>query len=878
MNTAVLRGSFTLGAADFSRRALLAGTVLLCARFLSTSIFGDYVFLLSFYQIFAVLGGAGLPSSLLRAVARNRQSGVRTGLASVLARLVYIVPTAAVMYVAMRLMGFSAQYFPALGLLVLMMVVRGAAENVTFIFQGREDQISCAKIGVSQSAVTLLATLTICLTSKDLLLLIGAHVLGGLVSAIYGFVLLRFKDKQERSGRIFREIRSLLRESHWLNAGTFVAASYNRVDVLLLRRLVTSDAVAIYGAPYRILDLTQIVPSSLMATILPSLCRNEEAKAGIAEPRTAMRFLLIVAACLIVCVTVAAPWITYLLFGSKYQGSIPVLQVLIWATVPMFWNFVLNAQLIANSFDRAILYAASIALLVNFGLNLLFIPRFGYMACAVITVVTEFALLWVNIYFVSKIGSAARPEKLPRLAMTIALVAGFCFFWTHPTYPHGFVGTLLVLLAVLCVPLSRNDFSASDVATRSEKVPKTRKRIGVDLLVLSQFSFTGIVTYTEWILPALIQSFPEHDWVLFIKSPELLKFDYRQFPNVEIKVSPWMKSDWLWKLVGASIEPRLERLDLMFIPVSRAPLMKSCPIILYLHDMGFLKHPESLLRGTFRRTAVAVKHAALAADVALTNSEFTKKEICSAYNIAESKVVITYYGFSQDKFNQKPADRADLERVLNKNGIHPPYVVYVGVLQGRKNLVRLIQAAELWRQTEPNLQLVLAGKRGWNCDDIYAAAAKFPREQVVLPGPMGADDLRVLYQRAECFVLPSIYEGFGIPIIEAMACGTPVALSRATVLPEVGRDAALYFDPENTAEIAARVLEIRASESLRAKMIRAGIARAAEFTWDACTRRTVRAFETVLNGHPKETKAQAMADRNVKPASPDEGSCQEIAP
>src|SRR6266849_5146561 len=140
MNFAVLKGSFALGAADFSRRVLLAGTVLLCARFLLPVTFGEYIFLLSFYQIFAVLGGAGIPNSILRVVARDPRSGIRSGIASLLARLVYIVPTTALMYVVMSIMGFSTKYFPALGLLILMMVVRGAAENVIFIFQGNEDR------------------------------------------------------------------------------------------------------------------------------------------------------------------------------------------------------------------------------------------------------------------------------------------------------------------------------------------------------------------------------------------------------------------------------------------------------------------------------------------------------------------------------------------------------------------------------------------------------------------------------------------------------------------------------------------------------------------------------------------------------------------
>jgi len=356
--------------------------------------------------------------------------------------------------------GFSTRYFPALGLLVLMMLVRGAAENITFIFQGNEDRISCAKVGVSQSAITLLVTLAVCLTSKNLLLLLGAHVVGGFGSAAYGFALLRIKRKRDKEfGTILVNARSLLKESHWLNAGTFVASAYNRVDIVLLRRVLTSAAVAVYGAPYRILDVTQIVPSSVMATLLPGLCRNGDTNSGSVPPQTVMRFLLVIAFGLIVTVTVAAPWITLLLFGRQYRSSVPVLQILIWATIPMFWNFVLSSQLIANSLDRAILQAASIALVVNVGLNLLLIPKFGYLACAGVTLVTECSLLVANVHFVSGIGATALPERFRRLALTTVLLGAFCVCWSLAGTRYVLYEAAILVIALLSLPVFRSDFS-----------------------------------------------------------------------------------------------------------------------------------------------------------------------------------------------------------------------------------------------------------------------------------------------------------------------------------------------------------------------------------------------------------------------------------
>src|SRR5689334_10697069 len=459
MRSSVLRGSLTLGVADFSRKALLAVTVLLCARLLPAGEFGDYIFLLSFYQIFAVLAGAGLPSTLLRTVARDNSSGIRLAVASVLARATYILPASVLMYVVMWSMGFLAQYRAALLVLAAMMIVRGTAENVSFIFQGREDQVRCAKVGITQSAVTLVATLAVCFTSKNLLLVLGAHVAGGFVSAVYGFILLRsHKGSIQEHGTFRDHTKLLLRESHWLNAGAFVASVYNRVDVLLLRRFITSEAVALYAAPYRLLDLAQIIPSSLTATILPGLCRRSEAAPATMHPPKAMRLLIVIALALITMVTMCAPWMILILFGQTYRhGSIAVLEILIWATVPMFWNFVLNAQLIAHAYDRAILYAASVGLAVNLTLNLLFIPRFGFLACAVITIVTEIAMLAANLRLLAGVDVRSWPEHSARLAASTLLIAGFCVCWTRSVPAYTFASAGLLVLAIITLPIFASD-------------------------------------------------------------------------------------------------------------------------------------------------------------------------------------------------------------------------------------------------------------------------------------------------------------------------------------------------------------------------------------------------------------------------------------
>lgn len=376
-------------------------------------------------------------------------------------------------------------------------------------------------------------------------------------------------------------------------------------------------------------------------------------------------------------------------------------------------------------------------------------------------------------------------------------------------------------------------------------VRHSRPRIGIDLLVLSQFSDTGMVTYAAEILPRLFRELKECDWVLFAKQGHVLPFDVGEFGNVKVVHSAWMSSSWLWKLCGVTVEPWLRGVDVLFIPVSRVPIVKSCKVVAFVHDLGFLTMPEYLDAGTLGPTRVAMRQAAKTADMLLTNSVFSRREFCSYYKVPEDRVRVTYLGYDECLFRESSLGEEEAGTILDKYGIRKPYVLYLGVIQGRKNLTALVEAATLWKARRPDLQLVLAGKRGWNCESIYEAAGK-AQDVVRVTGRIEREHLPVLYANAECYVLPSLYEGFGMPVVESMACGTPNVLSDRAALPEIGGDAAVYFDATNVAEMSERILRVVEDEALRGTLRESGIARARNFTWEKVGLATAAALQSVL--------------------------------
>jgi glycosyltransferase involved in cell wall biosynthesis len=238
----------------------------------------------------------------------------------------------------------------------------------------------------------------------------------------------------------------------------------------------------------------------------------------------------------------------------------------------------------------------------------------------------------------------------------------------------------------------------------------------------------------------------------------------------------------------------------------------------------------------------------------LAISKATKDDLVRIYGVPPERVAVTY--LAADESYSPVEDLAQIAAAKARHGIAGEYLLFVGTLQPRKNLVRLVQAfAEATgpgRNAQgqsglPNLQLVVAGKKGWWYSELFSVVKALGLgSRVVFPGYVAASDLPALYSGSTAFVFPSLYEGFGMPALEAMACGTPVLASNVSSLPEVVGDAGILVDPTDTGALAAAMRRLVDDSALRAELRQRGLARASRFSWERCAHETLAVFREAL--------------------------------
>lgn len=322
-------------------------------------------------------------------------------------------------------------------------------------------------------------------------------------------------------------------------------------------------------------------------------------------------------------------------------------------------------------------------------------------------------------------------------------------------------------------------------------------------------------------------------------------------PTAPLADMPKQRKNWEYRVVGPTkfwnifgLPKELYRKkpfpEVVFNPGHYCPLFFPAPLVVSVMDLGYLHFPEHFTRPIFLKlklwTQLSVKQATHI--FAISNS--TKNDIIKYYKIKPEKITVTYPGYDKEKFeNQK--SKVKIEEVKKKYKIAGDYLLFLGTLKPNKNIEGLIEAFELLG--DRNLQLVIAGRKGWLYQTIFARVKELKLEKkVVFTDFVDEKDLPVLMRQAKVFVLPSFWEGFGIPVIEAMACGTPVVVSNAGSLPEIVAKAGVIIDPDNPEDIAQGLKEaLKKGKELSQK----GIEQAKKFDWQDCAQKTLAVLESI---------------------------------
>lgn len=370
-------------------------------------------------------------------------------------------------------------------------------------------------------------------------------------------------------------------------------------------------------------------------------------------------------------------------------------------------------------------------------------------------------------------------------------------------------------------------------------------RVGIEVSPLT-VQRTGVGNYTYYLLKHLLAEAGDIRFAGFssglqpIELPEGAGLEYHRHIAVPTRILYRA-----WSLLG---RPRVDQL-LGGVEVYHAtnyvlPPVRSARRVLTLYDLSFLRMPERCSPRIVGPFARGVRRFAHEADALLTCSEAAKQDIVTLAGVDAAKVTVVY-GAVEPEF--QPVDRAMAVDWLERHyGIQPPFLLFVGTLEARKNILGLVEAFSRLAAEIPHT-LVLAGGMGWGMEGLDAAIARHGLEaRVIRTGYIRARaDLPKFYSAAGLFVFPSYYEGFGLPVLEAMACGCPVLCAQTSSLPEVGGSAARYMNPDDPGDMAAQLRAVLSDDGLRGRMREAGLVQARAFSWEDCARRTLEVYRSL---------------------------------
>lgn len=364
-----------------------------------------------------------------------------------------------------------------------------------------------------------------------------------------------------------------------------------------------------------------------------------------------------------------------------------------------------------------------------------------------------------------------------------------------------------------------------------------RLTIGIDASRAFCADPTGTEIYSTEVIVALADV-DQHDLRLYFRRQPATPIP----ENTEARM---LRAPRLWTHSRLALEVALHPPDVLFVPAHVLPVLCATPTAVTVHDLGYRAHPQAhtLLQRLYLDWST--RRHVTRADRLIADSTATKDDLVSVYGARPDTITVALLGVDP---TMRPAAPEAVKEVRRRYGLDPgrSYLLHVGTIQPRKNLELLVDsfAAATQGDADDGELLVLVGARGWGAEDPLERARELGlAERVRELGYVERDDLRPLYSGALAVAIPSLYEGFGLTALEAMACGAPVAASNAASLPEVVGDAGLLFDPRSVAECSAALRRLLSEPDLRGRLRSLGLARAREFTWERCARAIQTALE-----------------------------------
>lgn len=371
--------------------------------------------------------------------------------------------------------------------------------------------------------------------------------------------------------------------------------------------------------------------------------------------------------------------------------------------------------------------------------------------------------------------------------------------------------------------------------------------IGIDASRATVSEPTGTEHYSWRLINALLRSSGGHRYRLYMRERPPVGL-FLDTPEVEHVVMPFPR---LWTHIRLSAEMLFRAPDVLFVPAHVLPIIHPRTVVTVM-DLGHLYYPETYPWKARLYLDWSTRWNVRQADHIIAISQATRDDLIQRCSADPAKITVVYPGIDDAAF--MPQEASHIQEVRAQYGLSDRYLLYIGTLHPRKNLVRLIRAfgqmlgAWPMEAGEPPL-LVLVGKKGWLYDQIFNEVSRLGlSNQVVFVGYVPRLHLLPLLAGAQAFVFPSLFEGFGFPILEAMACGVPVVTSQASCLPEVAGDAALLVAPYDEAKWASAMIKALTEPALRTTLIERGLRRAREFTWERCAAETLAVLEQVGKG------------------------------